>query len=178
MTAIQDQHDGSSPYAQVDRNGLLVLDRAECLRLLGQMTFGRIAVTIGALPVILPVNFRLVDDRIVFRTNPGSKLDAATAGSVVSFEVDSIDPVSHTGWSVVVTGVAAEITDPAELAHVADANVPRWAHGGGDRVVEVPITMVSGRVLVPGLSWDDHQPSAQAIDLTVGVHIHPRLPFT
>lgn len=166
------------PFARVDRNGLLVLDAAESLRLLAPTTFGRIAVTIGALPVIIPVNFRLVDDRIVFRTNPGSKLDAATSGAVVCFEVDHVDPVSHAGWSVIVTGIASEVTDPDDLARIAEANVPRWANGGGDRVVQIPISMISGRVLVPGLSWDDHRwEVAEVASVHLGIHLHPHLPF-
>jgi nitroimidazol reductase NimA-like FMN-containing flavoprotein (pyridoxamine 5'-phosphate oxidase superfamily) len=164
-------------YAEVDRNGLLTLDRTECVRLLGQVTFGRIAVTIGALPVILPVNFRLVDERIVFRTSPGSKLVAATAGAVVAFEVDSIDPMSHAGWSVIVTGVAGEVTDPRRLAAIADANVPRWERGSSERIVEIPISMVSGRVLVPGMSWQDHQGSSAGIGLHIGIHVHPSHPL-
>ena len=79
-------------FVEVDRNGLEVLDRQECLRLLATATIGRIGITLGALPVILPVNFRLVDDRIVFRTGVGTKLDAATCNTIVAFEVDAVDP--------------------------------------------------------------------------------------
>ncbi len=85
----------------------------DCLRLLASATIGRVGISIGALPVVLPVNFRLVDDRIVFCTGIGTKLDAATANSVVAFEVDDFEPVSHTGWSVVVTGIAHEVVDHA-----------------------------------------------------------------
>ena len=44
-----------------DRNGLEILDRSECLRLLAGSSVGRVAVSVGALPVILPVNFRLAE---------------------------------------------------------------------------------------------------------------------
>ena len=53
---------------EVDRNGLEVLDRAECLRLLGTASLGRIGLTSGALPTVLPVNFRLIDDEIRLTT--------------------------------------------------------------------------------------------------------------
>ena len=46
---------------EVDRNGLEVLDPAECARLLASSTFGRIGITVSALPTILPINYRLVD---------------------------------------------------------------------------------------------------------------------
>ena len=140
-------------FIEVDRNGLEVLDPAECARLLASATFGRIGITVSALPTILPINYRLVDGRIVFRTAPGTKLDAATRGAVVAFEVDSIDPLDHSGWSVVVTGVASEVTDPRDLADLERAQIPRWAPSPQDRIVELPLHMVSGRRLRPGGPW-------------------------
>ena len=137
---------------EVDRNGLEVLDRMECLRLLGQATVGRIAVTVGALPVILPINFRVIEDRIVFRTGIGSKLHAATDNAVVAFEVDEIEMLSHSGWSVTVTGTSRAITDPAELASIDVDSIPRWAPMGLDRVAEVSSDLVSGRRLRPWMA--------------------------
>jgi uncharacterized protein len=129
----------------LDRNGLEVLATAECLRLLAQSTLGRVAVTVGALPAVLPVNYRLVEDRIVFRTSGGSKLDAATRNAVVAFEVDEMEPIGHTGWSVMVTGFTREVTDAGELEALESANIPRWAPVGGERVVEISTDMISGR---------------------------------
>jgi nitroimidazol reductase NimA-like FMN-containing flavoprotein (pyridoxamine 5'-phosphate oxidase superfamily) len=134
-------------WSGLDRNGLEVLGRAECLSLLAHATLGRVGVTVGALPAVLPINYRLVGDRIVFRTSGGTKLDAATRNAVVAFEVDDVEPVSHTGWSVLVTGIAREVTDPAELEVLESANVPRWAPSDGDRVVEISTEMISGRRL-------------------------------
>ncbi len=138
------------PTAEVDRNGLEILDPDECTRLLAGASFGRIAITVGALPTILPINYRLVGDRIVFRTSPGTKLDAATREAVVAFEIDSIDPVTHTGWSVVVTGVAREVSDPEDRVRLHGAPIPRWAPSGGERLVALSTDLVSGRRLAPG----------------------------
>lgn len=74
-------------------------------------TLGRVGVSIGVLPVIGPVNFAVVGD-IVSRTSAGTELDAAAVNLVVGFEVDGFDPVGHRGWSVVVQGAGAEVTDP------------------------------------------------------------------
>jgi len=129
---------------EVDRNGLEVLDRAECLRLLRTATLGRIGISTGALPTILPINFRVDGDRILFRTGVGTKLDAATRGAVVAFEADDIDPIYHAGWSVVVTGVARPVEDPDDRAvHTT----PRWAPGQDGHLVEVSIEEISGRRL-------------------------------
>jgi uncharacterized protein len=143
---------------EVDRNGLEVLGGDECLRLLGTATLGRIGVSSDALPTVLPVNFRFDGERILFRTGVGTKLDAATNNAVVAFEVDEIDPVAHTGWSVVVRGVARELTDPNDLAEVERPPLPRWPPGPDHRVVAIQPEIVSGRRIVPGVSapgWND-----------------------
>ena len=141
---------------EVDRNGLEILCATECERLLASSTFGRISVSQAALPVILPINYRLVDGRIVFRTAAGAKLEAATCGSVVAFEVDSMDPLTHSGWSVVVTGVAALVTDAEDLARLEAAAVPRWAPFGENRFIALPLEMVSGRRLEPRAQPSSH----------------------
>jgi len=129
----------------VDRNGLEVLDRDECLRLLAGARLGRVGITSGALPVILPVNFRVVGNEILFRTAHGTKLEAATRGAVVAFEADAMDPIDHTGWSVMVTGVARQVTDPDELVALQADRVARWAPRGDACVVAVSTELVSGR---------------------------------
>jgi nitroimidazol reductase NimA-like FMN-containing flavoprotein (pyridoxamine 5'-phosphate oxidase superfamily) len=137
---------------EIDRNGLEVLSRDECLRLLSRATLGRIGVTSGALPTVLPVNFRFDGLQILIRTGVGTKLDAATDNTVVAFEVDEIDALGHTGWSVIVQGVAREITDPDKVADTQRRQLARWAPGGDDRVVAISTEIVSGRRIVPGLS--------------------------
>jgi nitroimidazol reductase NimA-like FMN-containing flavoprotein (pyridoxamine 5'-phosphate oxidase superfamily) len=143
---------------EIDRNGLEVLEREACLRLLDSVTLGRIGVSSGALPCVLPVNFRLVDDQVVFRTGIGTKLDAATQHAVVAFEVDQMDPITHEGWSVMVTGVAREVTDAEELERLQSDRIPRWAPMGDGRVVAVSTDLVTGRRIVAGLLA--HDPTA------------------
>lgn len=143
-------------FVEVDRNGLEILNRTECFRLLATATIGRVGVTVGALPVILPVNFRVVGDRIVFRTGIGTKLDAATSNAIVAFEVDAMEPFSHAGWSVVVTGEAGPASGPDRLAELEKANIPRWAPAGQDRIVELSTEIVTGRRIVPGLRLSAH----------------------
>jgi len=129
----------------LDRNGLEMLDRIECARLLACSTIGRIAVTVGALPVILPVNFLIDGDRILIRTGEGTKLDAAVRDAVVAFEVDHIDPIEHGGWSVCVTGIARELRDAADLHRVSRLPLAHWAPNGPSRVMAVSMDLVSGR---------------------------------
>ena len=134
---------------QFDRNGLEVLDREASLHLLATATLGRIGVTNGALPTILPVNFRFDGRRILVRTSVGTKLAAAATGAVVAFEVDDFDPLYHSGWSVVITGPAEEVSDPDDLARVGRAHLPHWAPVDG-HVIAIDPAIVSGRRIIPG----------------------------
>jgi uncharacterized protein len=130
---------------ELDRNGLVMLDRTECLRLLSRATVGRIGLTSGALPIVLPVNFWFDGEEIYTRTGPGTKLAVATKDAVVAFEVDDIDPLWHTGWSVMVTGIAHHVVDPRELERLATKPIARWAPLGGEHVVAIRPELISGR---------------------------------
>ena len=144
---VAPEPDGRGGVGPFDRNGLRILDRDDCLHHLGTATFGRIALTMAALPVVLPVSYRLVDGRVVIRTSAGAKLAAAMAGTVVAFEIDHMDPLDHTGWSVLVTGTARVVDDPDDLARCELAGVPRWAPQGDDRYVAIDAELLSGRAL-------------------------------
>lgn len=92
------------------------LDREDCLALLRDEPVGRVALTARALPVVLPVNFALMEGDIVWRSAQGTKLNDASAGFVVAFEADHYDPERKLGWSVMIQGLAHVIEDAEELA--------------------------------------------------------------
>ena len=129
--------------------GLEILSTDECLDLLRSRTFGRVAVQIGEAPAILPVNYALLDDDVVFRTDPGTKLSAALMRTMVAFEVDDTDPASRGGWSVLVVGYSEEIRDHATRARVDDLGLEPWVTEGLDFIVRIRTRTISGRRL-PG----------------------------
>ena len=124
-----------------------VLGREACLTLLGTRNVGRLGLSIEALPAILPVRFAMLDDRIVVRTVPGTKLDAAVTQSVVAFEVDDHDPDGSWGWSVLVRGRGAEITEPGQLARAEALPLRVWAIKDrvADRFLAIETALVTGR---------------------------------
>ncbi|MHC3472702.1 pyridoxamine 5'-phosphate oxidase family protein [Streptomyces sp. 7R007] len=129
------------------------LDRDEALRLLGSVSFGRIVFTQHALPTIRPVNHVLDDGHIVIRTHEGAALTsrtrhAGTPGVVVAYEADVIDPVTHTGWSVVVTGYAHLVTDPVQLARYQELLHP-WVGRAMDYAVRIQPDLITGIRLSP-----------------------------
>lgn len=147
MNASHRLHLVDCPSPGLDRNGLAILDHDECLRLVATQSLGRVGLTVGALPTVLPVNFRLIGDRIYFRTSAGQKLAAATSGAVVAFEVDDIDPINHEGWSVVITGIAQPVENADEIDRVDSYGLPQWAPVPEPRLVAISTDVISGRRL-------------------------------
>ena len=127
-----------------------VLARSECVRLLARADVGRVGLSIGAQPVILPVNYALDGARVIFSTGDGSKLDAAINGALVCFEVDRVEEQWRSGWSVLVTGVAKELVG-ADAEDAATALRPPWSLGAGSHVVAIPLDVVTGRRIGPVL---------------------------
>ncbi|WAZ19509.1 pyridoxamine 5'-phosphate oxidase family protein [Streptomyces cinnabarinus] len=136
----------------MNRNdGFRELDRQECLRLLAKAPVGRIVHTRRALPAVLPVNFRLADDgAVLLCTAADSELVRAVDGAVVAFEADEVDPATQSGWSVVVTGCAAVVTDPAETARLKGVGPRSWVPSPDEVFVRIEPELVTGRELVAG----------------------------
>ena len=127
--------------------GLELLSESDCRALLSLGGLGRVGITMGALPVILPVTFAFVDDHIVFRTGRGTKLNVATAGNVVAFETDRYDPIEHRGWSVLIVGRASRV-EKAELGvDAALLGLKPWDDGSAE-YVRIQCEMLSGRRIV------------------------------
>jgi hypothetical protein len=140
----------------IDSAGLEMLDEVECRRLLAGAEIGRVAVTIGALPAIFPVNFRFVDEKVMFLTSEGSKLAAALSESVVAFEADRIEPLTHAGWSIHLLGIARVSTDPTDREAASLAGLHSWVPTHRGYLVTIDPKQISGRHLAPDGYW--HSP--------------------
>jgi nitroimidazol reductase NimA-like FMN-containing flavoprotein (pyridoxamine 5'-phosphate oxidase superfamily) len=93
-----------------DHAGLEVLTYDECVERLEHSQVGRLAFLSDGDVQIFPVNYRWHDGAVVFRTAPGTKLDAAFFKKVAAFEIDGWDSVFQTGWSVVAKGLVKRST--------------------------------------------------------------------
>ena len=128
------------------RTGIEVLDYAECMRLLGTKQVGRLGFAVWGGPEILPVNYVLDGDAVVFATGAGSKLSAVVRSPVV-FEVDDTDERTRSGWSVLVHGQAQEVTaaNARALERVRALPLEPWAGGRKPYYVCITPRFVSGR---------------------------------
>lgn len=102
---------------------------------------GRIALRGQDAPTLRPINFALRGDMLIFRTGEGTVLAAAHRGESASFEIDDIDAMEHTGWSVIAVGKLAELSADDENRRLP---LRSWASGEKDRFVGLFIGEVSG----------------------------------
>jgi uncharacterized protein len=128
---------------------MVVLPREECLALLAANGVGRVALATDS-PVIRPVNY-VFDERsqsVAFRTADGSKFHAMMINGNAAFEIDGIDPVSRTGWSVIIVGMVEEVTSPTELRRLNRLGLETWTPGPKPHWVRIRAWTVTGRGIV------------------------------
>jgi hypothetical protein len=103
----------------------------ECMELLAANHFGRVAVNDREGPVVLPVNYVLDGDSVLFRSGMGTKVEAGARGSAASFEVDAVDERTRTGWSVLARGTLTDVYERVEIERAR--RLPLQPFAGGDR---------------------------------------------
>lgn len=133
------------------------LTEGECWHLLNSVSIGRVVFTERAMPAIRPVNHLIDARKIIIRTHNGAAIASRASagangggrpqGSVVSYEADELDPVRRTGWSVIATGLARLVTEPADIARYTAAIEP-WIAGEMDQIVVIEPQFISGLRLV------------------------------
>ncbi|MFF7765056.1 pyridoxamine 5'-phosphate oxidase family protein [Streptomyces massasporeus] len=134
-------------------DGFRELNRQESLCRLADVSMGRIVHTRDALPAVLPVNFLLEESgAVLLRTSASSELVRAIDGAVVAFEADEVDAAAHSGWSVVVTGLASVVTDPEEHERLVRTGPRSWVPWPVEVFVRIEPELVTGRELVGGRS--------------------------
>jgi nitroimidazol reductase NimA-like FMN-containing flavoprotein (pyridoxamine 5'-phosphate oxidase superfamily) len=143
----------AGPEPAVTRPVLEPLDEAECLRLISPGGIGRLAYTGRYGLTVFPVNYKLHDGSIMFRTSPGSPTDEdlrtgiAHAEYEVAFEIDEIDPATEVGWSVLIQGSAHHMATEAERAAVRESGVEPWPGGSREHAISITPTRITGRRL-------------------------------
>jgi nitroimidazol reductase NimA-like FMN-containing flavoprotein (pyridoxamine 5'-phosphate oxidase superfamily) len=96
-------------------------------------------------PVAIPVNYLMDADDVVFRTGEQTSVADAVGQPQVSFDVDHLDDTLSEGWSVLLSGTARILTDPAELEHAAALGIDPWAPGDRDVYVRMSPSQITGR---------------------------------
>ncbi|MGW3042226.1 pyridoxamine 5'-phosphate oxidase family protein [Kitasatospora sp. NPDC001159] len=126
------------------------LDEPQCLTLLGGAAVGRLVYTVGALPAVMPVRYRIAaDGSVLLRADAGSEIARAVADAVVAFEASELSEADGSGWSVTILGRAAVTSDIVEDRPVpaAPALVTALASTVGRVTIRIRPELVTGRSL-------------------------------
>ena len=130
-----------------------VLDAVTSRQLLGTVRVGRVALPDDPSPTVLPVDFVVHGDQVLFRTVEGAKVEAAHAGGPASFQADGVDAEADTGWSVLVRGHLDELTSPSEQQQAAIERLHPMVGGERPHVVALSIESLSGRRVLQDQAW-------------------------
>ena len=125
-------------------NTVIELSESESWTLLCEAVVGRLAVIVDEHPDIFPVNHLVDLGSVVFRTGPGTKLDAAV-GHQVAFEVDGYDLETSSAWSVVVKGNAARVNRLDDVLAVISLPPFAWHSAPKPHFIRIEPDSITGR---------------------------------
>ena len=130
----------------IDQRGSEILQWPECLQLLAlaakEDRFGRLAVTDGGSPLVVPHRISTFHDRALLVRIGQGRMRELVPGSLVAFEVDRVEQNLGLAWSVLVRGLASVLAPDDALA--AHAPTP-WVPEPGEEVISIRPDVVTGR---------------------------------
>ena len=132
----------------MDETWAEALDLDACLEHLRADVVGRLGIVADGLPLVLPVNYRVVETLgltwVVLRTRPGNVIDEASTH--VALEIDGIDLAHSRAWSVLVRGTLARI-DPEAAGFRERFNPEPWLSTDRDAWLVIEPFSITGREL-------------------------------
>ena len=124
------------------------LSRDECLELLAIKAVGRVAYCTPDGPEVLPLNYVVEGDTLLFRTSPHSALGRHLRLDVAAFQVDEVDDYTESGWSVLVRGTVEPLSTD-DLPPAGQRPRP-WVEGSRPLHLRLTPRSITGRRLLPG----------------------------
>jgi uncharacterized protein len=127
-------------------NEVVELTAHECVGLLETKSVGRVGFMTEAGIRILPVNYTVFGDKIVFRTVPYGAIANSAHGAEVAFQVDDLDDELRSGWSVLAVGACERVEDPVTVRMIrAEGDLEPWAAGQRTLYFQVTWSDLTGR---------------------------------
>jgi nitroimidazol reductase NimA-like FMN-containing flavoprotein (pyridoxamine 5'-phosphate oxidase superfamily) len=143
------------PSADATASKLAVMTQKESWALVKQAALGRLAFVMDGWPLVMPVNYLVDGDDVVMRSDPGRKLTAARQQVQATLEVDWVDRVHRSGWSVLVFGIATAVDDPQEIARLDRRGLRSWAASERASWIRLLPVEITGRRLPRAWSYPD-----------------------
>ena len=134
---------------------------------LNEVGFGHLGCSLNEVPYVIPVHYVYQEHTVYLYTTEGKKTDIIDENPNVCLQVESV--TSNRDWrSVIVTGVATRVTDPAERERIVKAVAERdptftpavsihwiddWVRENREVVYRVEISSVTGRASDNGRNY-------------------------
>ncbi len=101
------------------------------------------------------MNYLPEDGSLLFRTGPGTKLDALLEGGPVALEADGLNPYGTIAWSVVVKGRPEALPESGVDQDKLDEDLSPWEPGSKDYLFRITPTEITGRqfAIDPSSRW-------------------------
>jgi len=131
------------------RGVLQELSHQECLELLAEKVVGRVAYVKDDGPVVLPVNYVLDQGTVLFSTSAAGHMADYLRDGTVAFQVDEVDEVTESGWSVLLRGLAT-FEQPTATKSTNQPRPSPWVQGSRNLTVRITPQVLTGRRLLPG----------------------------
>lgn len=137
--------DDGQPHGYRRTETVEKLTRAQCLELMATVPVGRIGVSVRALPVILPVNFVLLGENIVFQNHPRHEAGRGRGQYRRGLPGRQLRPRWHLRLERPRPG--SQLRDHRPLLALADIPPRAWAFdiSVATRLVRIESSFVSGR---------------------------------
>ncbi|HET6824773.1 MAG TPA: pyridoxamine 5'-phosphate oxidase family protein [Amnibacterium sp.] len=139
-----------------DRPGPEHMGEAESWEHLTGAQVCRLAFPLDGRTELVPANFVAIEQRLLFRTVPGSVIQRAAGASVV-FEVDGW--TEHDAWSVVVRGPLQPVEDGDRIRQADAVGLDPWPTREQPASVLLEVVPLEvqgrrfGRRAQPGMLW-------------------------
>jgi len=124
---------------------LVTINEEECRDYLAGGGVGRVIFRSAGRPLALPVNFKMLGDDVIFRSENDGEVSTIAPQEPVSFEVDRIDDAMREGWSVLATGTVAPVSTVAQIDEVEALGIEPWAGGERHTYFRLSVTKLTGK---------------------------------
>lgn len=121
------------------------LSRDACFARLAEHRIGRLALSVNALPTIVPVRYAVIGHELLIGEVAEASIVSALENSVVAFEADTVENAGGAGWVVCVVGKATEVVDTATIAKLRSLPAGTGGSAPRGRYFRVTTERVTGR---------------------------------
>jgi len=122
-------------------------DDAQCLALLGRVRFGRVALSLKALPIVVPVDYIVSGEEILFAM-PLDQVAKALDQRIAALQADGVDEDSGQRWTALAIGPVRRL-EGIEIRRSVSASLSLPGSDRRGELFRLQPAVLSGRWMDP-----------------------------